>query len=124
MNEGTFDGAFLRRPENRMLAQRWDEYVEDLLNLCRPRTVLSRKVFSLGEFLRRHKGMILDQVSFWHGTVDRSSINKIVNNMHFVADTYGLVIREGDEKRSIASITAILMLWTTRHFGFNRDVYQ
>ncbi len=108
---------FLRRPENRLLARLWDKYVEDLLNLCRPRTVLSRKVFSLGEFLRRHQWMIIEQVGYWHGKVERNGVNKILNNMHFVSDTYGLVIREEDEKRTIAGITTILTLWAANEYG-------
>ncbi|MFA6470160.1 MAG: hypothetical protein WCW35_14790 [Bacteroidota bacterium] len=111
---------FLRRPENRQLARLWDEYVEDLLSVCRPRTVLSVKVFSLGEFLRRHQEMIIDQVVFWHGTVSRSEANKILRNMHFVADTYGLVIHEEDEKRAIAGITSLLTLWAAGEHGVDR----
>lgn len=114
---------FLRRPENRLLARLWDEYVEDLLNLCRPRTVLSINVFSLGEFLRRHQDMILDQVTFWHGEIERNDVMKILNNMHFVADTYGLVIHEEDEKRTIAGITSILTMWAVQHHGVN-SVYE
>lgn len=111
---------FLRRFENRSLALFWDEYVEDLLNLCRPRTLLSRNVFSLGEFLRRHQGMILDQVCFWHGEVNRREANKILNNMHFVADTYGLVIHDEDEKRTISGITSLLTLWATAEYGIDK----
>lgn len=114
---------FLRRPENRPLAQFWDQYVEDLLTLCRPRTVLSVNVFSLGEFLRRHEDMILDQITFWHGGVPRRTANKILDNMHFVADTYGLVIHEEDEKRAIAGITSILSLWAAGEYGV-RAVYK
>lgn len=114
---------FLRRPENRLLAKHWDEYVEDLLNLCRPRTILSVNVFSLGEFLRRHQEMIIDQITFWHGTVVRNAVNKVLNNMHFVADTYGLVIHEEDEKRTIAGISSILTLWAANEYGVD-SVYQ
>lgn len=110
---------FLRRVENRKLANFWDEYVEDLLNLCKARTILSRNVFSLGEFLRRHQEMILDQVCFWHGTADRREANKILNNMHFVADTYGLVIHKEDEKRAIAGITSLLSLWSAAEYGID-----
>jgi hypothetical protein len=37
--------------------------------------------------------------------------------MHFVADTYGLVIHEEDEKRAIAGITTILTLWAAGKYG-------
>lgn len=114
---------FLRRPENRLLSQFWDQYVGDLLTLCRPRTVLSRNVFSLGEFLRRHEEMILDQVTYWHGGIKKEKANKILDNMHFVADTYGLVIHEEDEKRAIAGITSILTLWAAGEYGV-KNVYK
>lgn len=111
---------FLRRFENRNLSLFWDKYVEDLLNLCHPRTHLSRNVFSLGEFLRRHQTMILDQVCFWHGDTSRREANKILNNMHFVADTYGLVVHDVDEKRTIAGITSLLTLWAAAEYGVDK----
>jgi hypothetical protein len=114
---------YLRRSENRNFAQQWDAYVEDLLVICKPRTARSSNVFSLGEFFRRHEGMILDQVDLWHGDMDRRQARKILRNMHFVADTYGLVIHEEDEKRAIAGITAILTLWAGGKYGI-QPVYQ
>ncbi|PYV30815.1 MAG: hypothetical protein DMG09_26860 [Acidobacteria bacterium] len=114
---------YLRRPENRNFARHWDEYVEDLLALWKPRTPLSSNVISLGEFLRRHAEMIVDQLSFWHGGVERRRAERVLQNMHFVADTYGLVIHEEDEKRAIAGITVILSLWAGGKYGV-KPVYQ
>ena len=108
---------YLRRSENRSLSRLWDHYVSDLMTICKPRTSLSRKVISLGEFFRRHEQVILDQVDYWHGGIDRHSAFKILQNMHFVADTYGLVIHEEDEKRTISGITAILTLWAAGRYG-------
>lgn len=110
---------YLRRPENRPLSKAWDDYVSDLLTICKPRTALSEKVISLGEFLRRHELMILDQVDHWHGSIDKRRAERILKNMHFVADTYGLVIHKGDEKRAIAGITAILTLWAAAKYGIH-----
>lgn len=114
---------YLRRPENRLLARLWDHYLADLMTIAKPRTVLSRKVISLGEFLRRHERMILSQVDFWHGRIERRSALKILKNLHFVADTYGLVIHDEDEKRAIAGITSILSLWAAAKFG-SQPVYE
>lgn len=114
---------FLRRPENRQFARHWDLYLEDLLVICRPRTPLSSHVISLGEFLRRHGDMIVEQVSFWHGGIERRGARRILHHMHFVGDTYGLVIHEGDEKRAIAGITSILTLWAGGRYGVS-PVYQ
>jgi hypothetical protein len=108
---------FLRRPENRELARRWDEYLEDLLVLCRPAGRLDADVISLGEFLRRHGGMIVDQVAFWHGAIARPKAEKVLRNMRFVAATHGLVIPSGEVERVIAGLTAILTLWAGGKYG-------
>jgi hypothetical protein len=114
---------FLRRPENRVFARQWDKYVEDLLAICRPRTPLSSNVISLGEFLRRYGEMVLDQVAFWHGWIERRRAAKVLENLHFVADTYGLIIHEEDEKRALAGITSLLTLWAGGRYGVT-PVYQ
>jgi hypothetical protein len=108
---------FLRRPENRGLAQHWDEYLEDLLHICKPKTPLSENVISLRLFLRRHGGMIVAQISYWHGRVDVKAIRKVLLGMRFVADTHGLIIHRDDEKRAIAGITALLTLWAGARYG-------
>lgn len=108
---------YLRRPENRMLSRHWDQFIEDLLTICKPRTPRSENVFSLGEFFRRHEAMIVDQVAHWHGEIVKRQARKLLKQMHFVADTYGLVIPEEDEKRVIAGITAILSLWAAAKYG-------
>ncbi len=113
---------YLRRPENREFATLWDEYFTDLIQICTPRTPRSEKVFAMGELLRRHGKLIREQVSFWHGKVRKDQIGRLLRNMKFVADTYDLVVREGDEKRAIAAITTILALWAASRFGVG-DVY-
>ncbi len=114
---------YLRRKANREFAQLWDDYVEDLLAICRPRTALSKEVISLGEFLRRHESMILDQLELWHGDIKVSAARKVLERMHIVADTYGLVIRRDDEKRAIAAICIILALWSAAEYGV-QPVYR
>lgn len=114
---------YLLRKENRTLALLWDEYIGDLLTLCKPRTALSEKVFSLGEFFRRHEAMILGQVAYWHGGISKRKARRVLDHMHFIADTYGLIIHVGDEKRVIAGITAILSLWAAGRFGV-QPVYE
>lgn len=114
---------YLRRKSNREFAQLWDVYVEDLLAMCRPRTPLSEKVISLGEFLRRHEDMILDQLDFWHGDIERTAARRVLEQMHLVADTYGLVIHEGDEKRTISALSILLGLWAAAEYGV-RPIYR
>lgn len=111
----------LRR--NRELARLWDVYVEDLLEICRPRTPRSENVISLGEFLRRHQAMILEELDYWHGEIQLGAARKVLDNMHLVADTYGLVIAADDEKRAIAAIGIILALWAAAAYGID-PVYR
>jgi hypothetical protein len=108
---------YLRRKSNREFARLWDEYVNDLLAICRPRTPQSTRNISLGEFLRRHESMILEQLDFWHGDINRVAARRVLDRMHFVADTYGLIIPEDDEKRAIAAIGIILGLWAAAEYG-------
>lgn len=108
---------YLRRASNREFARLWDVYVEDLLAICRPRTPLSERVITLGEFLRRHQAMLLDQLSLWHGESEPRAARSVLDQMRFVADTYGLVIPEADEKRAIAAISMILGLWAASEYG-------
>jgi hypothetical protein len=107
----------LRRPANRRLAQLWDIYVEDLVAICRTEAQQGGRSRSLGEFLRRHAAMILDQLDSWHGKIDRDAANQVLERMRFVADTYGLVIRQSDEKRTVSAVSMILALWAAGEFG-------
>lgn len=101
----------LRRRENQEIPRLWNQYVADLLDICKVRTPLSAHVLSLGEFLRRHEAMIIDQVATWHGDVDRKKARKILRNLRFVADTLGMIIPETEEKRAIATLAVLLTLW-------------
>ena len=67
--------------------------------------------------------MLLDQIDYWHGGVDRAAAEKILDNLHFVADTYGLVVDEEGEKRAIAGISVILGLWAAGAYGVS-EVYK
>jgi hypothetical protein len=108
---------FLRRPENRAFATYWDEYFTDLVAICTPRTPRSSNVIPMGAFLRRHGAMISKQVAFWHGGVTPQRLDRVLRNFRFVADTYDLVIRAGDEKRAIAALSSNLSLWASAKYG-------
>jgi hypothetical protein len=108
---------YLRRPENRTFASLWDEYFDDLSAICSPRTPQSAQVFPVGELLRRHGTMIKNQIAFWHGTVEKRHIEKMLKNFRFIADTYDFVVRKDHEKRAIVAITSSLSLWAASKFG-------
>ena len=123
---------FLRRPGNATFVKHFDEYVSDLLNIAKPdpkRAVAHAKkngsaaVISMAEFLRRHRKMLLETVQYWHGQTTEAQLRRVLANMRFVAETYGLVIRQEDEKRTIASFAALLMAWATTHEPLGQALY-
>lgn len=102
---------YLRQPKNRELSRMWEHYVGDLMALAHRRTPLSEKVISMGTFLNRHQAMIIGEVSRLHPGIDRRGARKVLDRLHFVADTHGLVIRHGEEKRAIAGFATLLAVW-------------
>ncbi len=116
---------YLRRAGNAMFVKHFDEYVSDLLNIAKPTPSRdgSAAVISMAEFLRRHRKMLLDTVRYWHGQTTDAKLRRVLDNMRFVAETYGLVIRQEDEKRTIASFAALLMAWATTHEPLEEALY-
>lgn len=113
---------YLRRPENRAFASHWDEYFNDLTRICTPRTPRSEKVFPMGELLRRHGAMLRAQIAYWHGSVRKEQVGKLLRNYRFIADTYDLVVRRDEEKRTLVALTANITLWAASKFGVD-EVY-
>lgn len=101
----------LRRPENRDVSLCWDQYLGDLLAVCRPRSPHHVQPLTLGEFLRRHQKLVVERVTYWHGAVERAEVNRVLRNLRFVADTYGMVIPAAGTRRAFTDIIALLTLW-------------
>ena len=76
---------FLRRPENKHLALHWNEYLEDLLAICRPPSARVISPLSMGEFLRRHQELVVSRVVFWHGAVGREEVLRVLSYLRFVS---------------------------------------
>ncbi|HWO23290.1 MAG TPA: hypothetical protein VNO30_31330, partial [Kofleriaceae bacterium] len=110
---------FLRRPENRRLAHYWNEYLEDLLEICRPPTHRIAQPLSMGEFLRRHQELILTRVVYWHGDVSREEVARVLRDFRFVSETYGLVIPASMSRRAVADLAILIALWACADRGIN-----
>jgi hypothetical protein len=108
---------FLRRPENRRLARHWNEYLEDLLEICRPPTHRIAQPLSMGEFLRRHQELILTRVVYWHGDVSREECMRVLRDLRFVSETYGLVIPASMARRATADLAILISLWACADRG-------
>lgn len=107
----------LQDPDNRGLAGLWDVYVEDLIAICRTDSAPGGRSIAFSVFVERNSEMLLDQLARWHGKLDRAAAQLVLDRMRFVADTYGLVIRQRDARRTIAAVSMILALWSAGEFG-------
>jgi len=108
---------FLRRAENRGLAAHWDDYLEDLLEICRPPSPRQSEPLSMGEFLRRHQRMLVQRAVFWHGGVAPEAVERILRNFRFVAETYGLVVPLSLSRRALADIAILTAMWASAAAG-------
>jgi len=102
---------FLRRPANHALARHWNEYLEDLLEICKPPSVRIAEPLSMGEFLRRHAELLMTRVVYWHGDVNRDEVARVLKELRFVAETYGLVIPASMSRRALADLAIVISLW-------------
>ena len=110
---------FLRRPENKRLARHWNEYLEDLLEICKPPTHRIAEPLSMGEFLRRHQELLVTRVVYWHGDVNRDEVSRILRDLRFVSETYGLVIPASMSRRALADLSIVVSLWACADRGIN-----
>lgn len=108
---------FLRRPENRRLAHHWNEYLEDLLEICKPPSVRIAEPLSMGEFLRRHQELLLTRVVYWHGDISRDEVGRVLRDMRFVSETYGLVIPASMSRRALADLAILISIWACSERG-------
>ncbi len=113
---------FLRRPENADLAAYWDDYLGDLLEICRPRSSRAAYDLSMGEFLRRHQETLVARLRYWHGDVERDAVTRLLRNFRFVAETYGLVIPAAGARRALVDMSMLLGMWAASKDGVG-DMY-
>jgi len=104
---------------NRNLAEKWDTYFNDLINICRPHSPNSYNTISFNEFLRRHENILVKEIAIWHGTPTYHELKKILKNMKFVAEVYDLVIFEEDQKKALIDLSAILMMYSCGKYGMD-----
>jgi hypothetical protein len=114
---------YLRRVSNASFVKHFDEYVSDMLHIASPSIHARAGTVSMAEFLRRHRKMLLDTVRYWDELATEAQLKRVLRNMQFVAETYGLVIRPDQQRRAIASFAALLMTWATTHMPLEHVLY-
>ncbi len=105
--------------KNEDIAKKWDQYTNDLINICKPRTKLSYNIITFSEFLRRNEENLVKRVANWHGEPTYSELKKILANMKVIAEVYDLVVPEDDEKRAAIDLASILMMYSCGKYGMN-----
>ena len=110
---------YVMRDNNKQLAEKWDAYFNDLINICRPRKPLSKQTISFHEFLRRHEKLLVTQVADWHGMPSYNELIKILKNLLFVAEVYDLVIYDEDQKKALIDLTSVLMMYSCGKYGMD-----
>jgi hypothetical protein len=114
---------YVMRDRNQHLAERWDTYFNDLINICKPRSPLAKRTISFTEFLRRHENLLVKQIANWHGTPSYKELHKILKNMLFVAEVYDLIIPADEQKKALVDITSILMMYACGKYGMDQLDY-
>lgn len=110
---------FVMHERNKKLAEKWDTYFNDLINICRPHSPNSYKTISFNEFLRRHEAILVKEIVHWHGSPTTRELKKILNNMKFVAEVYDLVIYEEDQKKALIDLAAVLTMYACGKYGMD-----
>jgi hypothetical protein len=114
---------YLRRVASASFVKHFDEYVHDMLYIASPSALARSEKVSMAEFLRRHRKMLIETVRYWDKNVTEAQLRRVLSNMQFVAETYGLMIRPEEERRAIASCAALLMTWATTHEPLHHVLY-
>jgi len=110
---------YVMRDRNKGLARKWDTYFNDLITICRPRFPQSTKTISFNEFLRRYEKLLIRQIANWHGSPSYRELQKILDDMQFVAETYSLVIYEEDQKKALIDLASLLMMYACGKYGMD-----
>jgi hypothetical protein len=110
---------YVMRDSNRMLAEKWDTYFNDLITMCRPRTSHITRSISFAEFLRRHEKLLVEEIANWHGQPSYEELKKILKNMRFVSEVYNLVIHTEDQKKTLVDLSALLMMYACGKYGMD-----
>jgi hypothetical protein len=113
------EAKYVMRDRNKMLARKWDDYFNDLIMICRPRFPNSTKAISFNEFLRRHEKILVTQIADWHGEPSYKELQKILDDMQFVAEVYNLVIYKEDQKKALVDLAALLMMYSCGRYGMD-----
>ncbi len=108
---------YVMRDQNKNLAEHWDTYFNDLINICKPLSPQSKNAISFSEFLRRNEKMLVESVADWHGSPTYSELLRLLKHFRFVAEVYNLVIYPDDQKKALVDLASLLMMYSCGKYG-------
>ena len=73
----------------------------------------------MADFLRQHQEQLINRVSYWHGDVPRASVERIMRNFRFVAETYMLTVPASATRRATIDMAMLLALWAAASRGID-----
>lgn len=106
--------------KNHNLAVKWDLYFNDLISITKPRTKQIYNYITFQEFLRRHESILVKKVADWHGMPSYAEIDKILQDMKFIASVYDLIIPISEEKKVLIDLTSLLMMYACGKYGMDK----
>ena len=59
----------------------------------------------------------MSRVVYWHGAVEREEVLRVLRNLRFVSETYGLVIPASASRRAVADLAILVTLWAAAMRG-------
>ncbi|MCE1187885.1 MAG: hypothetical protein LWX56_01990 [Ignavibacteria bacterium] len=113
---------YIMRKSNADLANKWNEYLNDLIAICKPATPHAKKTITFAEFIRRNEHVLTRQAAYWHGSPSYKELQKLLGNLSYVATTYNLLVYCTDEKRVLTDLACLLTLYACGKYGI-RPVY-
>lgn len=105
--------------KNKDLAEKWDIYFNDLIDICKPLAGNSKFTISFTEFLRRYEKLLVRRIAHWHGDPKYSELTKILDNMKFVAEVYDLLIYDKDQSKALVDLSSLLMIYACGKYGMD-----
>ena len=62
-------------------------------------------------------GLLLTRVVYWHGDINRDEVGRVLRDMRFVSETYGLVIPASMSRRALADLAILVSIWACSQRG-------
>jgi hypothetical protein len=60
---------------------------------------------------------MLTRVVYWHGDINRDEVGRVLRDLRFVSETYGLVIPASMSRRALADLAILISIWACSQRG-------